>query len=67
MGERGPQTPMAWLAPATLLPVTLSAPADHHNARLPQAAPAFFKELPSAHKGVQTPPQTRACHMCPQH
>lgn len=66
IGEQGPQTPTAWLTPATL-PMTASAPADHHNARLPQAAPAFLRELPSAHKRVWTPPQPRASHMCPQH
>lgn len=55
MGEQGPQTPMACLTPATLMPVTALAPADHHNARLPQAAPAFLRELPSAHKRVWTP------------
>lgn len=55
MDEQGPQTPTAWLTSATLLPVTASAPADHHHARLPQAAPAFLRELPSAHNRVWTP------------
>lgn len=43
-----PQTPIACLVPATTLPVTSSAPGDHHGVTLPRAAPFSLRDLTSA-------------------
>lgn len=67
IGENSPQTPVACLVPATLLPVTPSALGDHHRASLPRAAPSCLRELPSAHERVQTPLRTCATHERPHH